>query len=313
MFSNVKLGNGLSLGHIFTFLSIFCSLFFCATNDLKRLLVFATLILFSAIYTISSVHSVLIYFYKIASFFPIIVLARRASMKTIYLGSLYSFLISTVLALIFVFLGLYEHKFIIYYAEIPRFAAFVIEPAGYALASMTLFFLYIFSERRTSWRISLIYYIPIIFAISSVIILKIISDFSYKINAKMVMLMPLFILIILLVADNTRVYDSIDMRVYQYLNIIKDLDLNFFGAGFYNSNDSTGLFGLLRVYIELGAIFFISLILYFSAHIVKRRLYQYPFLIIGLSLPLITETYAAPFLWLIPVLILTRKKMELVS
>jgi hypothetical protein len=310
MFSNVKFSDEISISYFFTIASIILSFLVCKKSDFKYLLIIAILILISTMVNFLSTTVMVLYVYKILSIFPVIVLARHGRIDHIYKGALSSFLLSIILAILLIVLGYSHHKFIVYMDVMPRFAALAIEPVSFALAGLVVYFLYLFAHREHRKKYILLYYLPMITSVSSIILLKILTDALMKLNLKKIIL---FLVPIVFIYMFTRASDSIEMRLFLYGNILKDMQLIFFGSGFYQTSGSNGLPGLLRIYYELGLIFFLWTVMLFLYRIINQKLFLNPFLIIGMILPLIVEAYGAPFYWIITFLIVFRKKKKFIK
>lgn len=269
----------------------------------------AALILLSSIGGILEPEYLTNFFYKIFSFLPVIILVRRATIQTIYSAVLGSFLLSTTIAIVLLVIGYSSPKFIIYDDVIPRFAGLSIEPVSYALGSVVVYIFLILRSRSASLKISAIFYLPIIAAVSGVVLIKIAIDFLEKAKFKnLIFLMLLAVLATPLLLNETRVGDSIATRLYGYTEILKKLDASFLGTGFYSNEDVKGLPGILRVYFELGPGFLFCLFFFYLGLIVKFRLYRWPFLFMGMALPFLTEAYGTPLLWLVSMFCLYRGK-----
>jgi hypothetical protein len=310
MFSNVKFFNETSISYIFTISSILFSFLICKKSDFKYLFIIAMLILISTIINFFSYTVIVLYVYKLLSIFPVIVLARHGNIIHIYKGALFGFLSSTILAILLIVLGYSYHKFIIYMGVIPRFAALAIEPVSFALAGLVIFFLYLFAHKKQSKGYSLMYYFPMIVSVSSVTILKILVDAFRALNLKKILF---FVMLAVFVFIFTRASDSIEMRLFLYGNILKDMPLIFFGSGFYQVTESAGLPGILRIYYELGFVFLLWISMLFLYRIINQKLILNPFLMIGMVIPLIIEAYGAPFYWIIPMLVIFRTRKELLN
>ncbi len=94
--------------------------------------------------------------------------------------------------------------------------------------------------------------------------------------------------------------DSFTARVGQYIDLLNGQDYVFFGSGFYQRKGfSDGLPGLLRVYFELGVIFYVALFVFIIYKVYTRHIWKQPLLLLGIFFPFLTEAYGAQFMWLI--------------
>lgn len=296
-----------SVGNAITIFSIILSLFLVRVADIMVLFVMSVVIFISSIAGATSADYFINLFYKIFSFLPVVILVKRASVDIIYTAVLYSFLSSTFVAIVLLMLGYAAPKFIIYDDFIPRFAALAIEPVSYALGTVVLFIFYLILHRSASLFVSTLFYMPVVVAVSGVVLIKVVIDFLNRIKFKYILLSgPLVFFIIWLLFNETRAGESIDMRLYLYSEILKTTDNAFWGSGFYVHEGAKGLPGVARIFYELGSVFLFVLIVYYSLLIIKFRLYRWPFLFAGMAIPFITEAYGAPLLWLVSMYCLHR-------
>lgn len=314
MYSNVKLAMGISLGHVFTFVSIIFAVLIARKSDVKYLVIITLVLIVSVLYNLDSYMVWFTSVYKLLTVLPLIVVARRASLSTIYNSAMASFLTSTTLALILILAGFSYHKFIIYYDVIPRFAALAIEPVSYAFSALILYFLHIFSHNQLSLRNTILFYIPMVVAVSTVIVVKVMVDILRKISILrgVVVFVPGLVIIVLLYLY-TRAGDSIDMRLFLYAEQLKGFSPSFFGTGFYLDETAAGLPGIFRINIELGQIFFLFFIYNICLVVIRKNLLSHPILLIALILPVLTEAYGAPLFWLPFFLVTFRSQRELLG
>jgi hypothetical protein len=203
---------------------------------------------------------------------------------------------SVVFSVVLIILGQDDFRYILYPGSPPRFAALSIEPAGFALATLSLYAIFLRSNYRILKRNKILFYIPFVLAQSSAIILKIILDFfSPKKRAITALLSSAIALtLIFLVFVNTRVAESIIVRLHLFEKSLQEMNLNFFGYG-YSDPNFISFPGLVKFPIELGLSMFL-LYITLSAYIIinsDRKFFSFFCSII----PMITETYGAIFFW----------------
>ena len=297
----------ISVGNTITIFSITLALFLVRAADIIFLFIMSLVILISSIAGALSSGYFINFSYKILSFLPVVILVKRASIDIVYAAVLHSFLLSTLVALLLLMLGYSAPKFIIYNDVIPRFAALAIEPVSYALGTVVLFIFFLIRHRGASLFVSILFYTPIIAAVSGVVLIKVAIDFLSRIRFKHILLSgPFVFFVILLLLNETRAGESIDMRLFLYGEILKTTDNSFLGSGFYAHDGAKGLPGIARIFYELGFIFLCILAFYYSIFIIKFRLFRWPFLFVGIAIPFITEAYGAPLLWLVSMYCLHR-------
>lgn len=305
-FSNLG-KDSFSVGNAITILSIILSLFLARAGDIIVLFVMSVVIFISSIAGVLSSEYFINFSYKILSFLPVVILVKRASINIVYSAVLHSFLLSTLVAILLLIFGYSGPKFIIYDDVIPRFAALAIEPVSYALGTVVLFIFFLIRYRRASLFDFILFYAPIMVAVSGVVLIKFAIDILIKFKFKYILLSgPFIFFVVLLLLNETRAGESIDMRLFLYGEILKTTDNSFWGSGFYSHDGAKGLPGIARIFFELGLIFFCILVFYYSLLIIKFRLYRWPFLLVGIAIPFITEAYGAPLLWLVSMYCLHR-------
>jgi hypothetical protein len=305
MFSNVKL-MGVDLNNVLTILSLFVAL----TSEIDYDAVLTTFVigLFVFVSTIINANTLdyfYTFFYKITTIYPVILLINRKAYLSSYIACLHSFILSNLLAILYLIInGGTTHKFILYFDTIPRYAALAKEPVSFAMFTFGTYILSFFINPKFSLKKSFIWTIPIVVAISGVIIFKVVSDILWKFKKRfyyywVIILIPFAILFFIL-WTNTRMGDSFSARVGQYLDLLNGQEYVIFGSGFYQRKGfSDGLPGLLRVYFELGFIFYLTLFITVFYKVYTCHIWKQPLLLLAIFFPFLTEAYGAQFMWLI--------------
>lgn len=299
LFSNAG-KDAFAAGNVVSIASILVCIFLLRTIDLLILIILVALIFLSTV-TGAAVPGYWVGFtYKILTFLPVIVLIRGASVEIIYRAIFASFLISTLAALTLLAFGFDDTRFIIYQDVIPRFAGLAIEPSSYAIGGLCVFIFYVLRYRSVSfWKI-LVFYLPMLSAVSGVVLLKIVVDALIKTKVKYLLVSAsMFIPMFFILYAKTRAGDSIEVRLMLYRDILENQTANWFGTGFYMHEGAKGLPGLFRIYFELGPLLLIVMITFYLLIIVKHRLLQWSFLLVGITLPFLQEAYGSPLLWLV--------------
>lgn len=301
------------VGNILTIVSIILSIFIVRPIDLLVILVISSLIFLSSLTAAIKLDYWFNFTYKILSFLPVVLLIRSASISIIFKASLFSFMSSTLIALILLGLGLQDDRFIIYQDFIPRFAGLAIEPSTYSIACLSIFILHLLKRRVMPIWITFVYYVPIIFAVSGVVLLKILNDVFIKFKPKFFLISIIFLLpLFFILYFETRAGHAIETRIMLYEDILASEKIIFFGNGFYMHEGAKGLPGFFRIYFELGPIFLLAMIIFYILIVIQKKLFRWPFLFIGMVLPFIQEAYGAPFLWLVSGFCLLRSRHMLV-
>lgn len=305
MFSNVKL-LGIDLYNILTILSLLVSL--TTAIDYEGLLTTFIITIFIFVSTIIHANSFDYYYtflYKITTLYPVIFLINRKAYLSTYLACLHSFILSNILAILYLIINKgTTHKFILYFDTIPRYAALAKEPVSFAMFTLGIYLLSFFVNPKFSFKKSILWSIPIIIAISGVIIFKFLSDILWKFKKSfyfywIIILIP-FIIFFFILWTNTRLGDSFTARGGQYLDLLNKQDYVFFGSGIYqNRAFSDGLPGLFRVYFELGVISYITLFITIIYKVYTCHIWKQPVLFLAIFFPFLTEAYGAQFMWLI--------------
>lgn len=315
MFSNVRL-LGLDLNNILTIITFLLSLFVIDYKAVVITLFIGLVILMSTLNNVFNLDYWVTFTYKILTTYPIILLVKRKSYLAAYSGCLHSFILSNILAILYLIINRgTTHKFILYFDVIPRYAALAKEPVSFALFALGIYILGFFVNDRFSLRKSIIWTIPILFAVSGVIVFKFLADILWKFKKRLyyywiLLLLPVSVLFFIL-WTNTRISDSFTVRMAQYFKILDGTDFIFFGSGFYQAKGFiAGLPGLFRVYFELGLLFYTVLFLVIIYQIYARHLWREPLLLLAIFFPFLTEAYGAQYVWMIFGFALTYQKMD---
>lgn len=305
MFSNVKI-YGTDLNNILTILSLIVAL--ASLIDYDAILMTFIIGLFIFVSTINNANTNEYFYtftYKISTLYPVILLINRKSYFSTYLACLHCYVLSNLFAILYLIInGGTTHKFILYFDTIPRYAALAKEPVSFAMFTFGIYILSFFINPKFSYKKSILWSLPIVIAISGVIIFKLISDVLWKFKKRfyyywIIIIIP-FAIIFFFLWTNTRMGDSFTARVGQYIDLLNGQDYVFFGSGFYQRKGfSDGLPGLLRVYFELGVIFYVALFVFIIYKVYTRHIWKQPLLLFGIFFPFLTEAYGAQFMWLI--------------
>tara|TARA_Y100000389_G_scaffold199988_1_gene239482 strand:- start:177 stop:1181 length:1005 start_codon:yes stop_codon:yes gene_type:complete len=284
--------------HFFGLTSGLLTFFLLKPKDIILVITIVILLICSTITGINSKEYWVLMTYKLITFIPIIVLLRDGNTRLLYDSLKLIFILTTLIAILLVFLGYSNNTFITY--PNPgggfRFAGLVIEPGGYAISLLLLSGLHI-SLHSKNYKFFIISYIVMFSTKSTVLLLKIILDYLSIKNIRSKIILFIFAAIgILLITIYTRIGLSIDARLTQYSGLINSLDFPFFGTGLYQHRYSMALPGFLRFILETG--WFFSFII-FSFIFVKfiwnvKLCYKYiPIFII----PFVQEAYLSALYW----------------
>lgn len=304
-FSNVKVLSADS-NNIFAVLTFLISLFIFDFKSIIGTIFISLVIFFSTLISVFDMDYWVIFIYKMLTTYPILILVNGRCYKQAYNGALHSFITSNVIAIAYLIINQgTQNKFIIYFDVIPRYAALAKEPVSFAFFTLGIYILYFFVNTKYSLKRAFFWYIPIVVAVSSIIVVKLLADVLWKFKKTIyyywiILIAPLSILGYLLWV-NTRISESLTVRVAQYLSILDGVDLVFFGSGFYMTKGSSlnAIPGLFRIYFELGMIFCICLVVLIIFNIYARQLWKHPVLLLAIMFPFLTEAWGAQFVWLI--------------
>lgn len=304
MFSNVRIA-GLDLNN---FLTITTFLFAVLIVDYKAILItvlIALVILISTLNNIFTVDYWITFVYKATTTYPIVLLVKRKCYDKAYKGCLHSFLLSNSLAILYLIVNKgTTHKFILYFDVIPRYAALAKEPVSFALFTLGLYILFFFCNPKFSFKRAVLFTIPILIAVSGVIMFKFLADVLWKFKKKIyyywiLLLLPVSVIFFTLWTQ-TRISDSFSVRLAQYFKILEGTDFVFFGSGFYQAKGFiAGLPGLFRVYFELGIVFYLFLFVTIIYQVYAKRTWKEPMLLLAIFFPFLTEAYGAQYVWMI--------------
>ena len=303
-FSNVKVLS-VDLNNIFAVITFLISLFILDYRSIIGTIFISLIIFFSTLNSVFHLEYWVTFIYKMLTTYPILILVNGRCYKQAYTAALHSFIISNVIAIAYLIINQgTQHKFIIYFDVIPRYAALAKEPVSFAFFSLGVYILYFFIDNKFNLKRTLFWYIPILFAVSGMIVVKVLADVLWKFKKAIyyywiILIVPLSLVGYLLWV-NTRISASLTVRVAQYFRILESIDFVFFGSGFYLAKGFiAGLPGLFRVYFELGIIFCLCLAVVVIFNVYARQLWKYPILLLAILLPFLTEAYGAQFVWMI--------------
>lgn len=315
--SNIEGGSAetssVSVHNYITILSGLCAVPLIRTKEFIYIAVTTIVVVLSTIVNAVDLSYWINLTYKILSFLPVVVLALRCSSNVIYQSSLIVFLSSTLIALVLLALGMDNARFILYPDIIPRFAGLVIEPGGYALGAIAIYFFRFLTELSPSRKFDVFSYVPLLVSGSSSVILRILADFlKLKIFTK-ILSFVFFLFAIYYIFESTRVGLSIWFRLNQYMEFLDNYPFYIFGGGVYMIEQARGVPGIVRIFVELGAVFSILLLIFLSITAARLIVKDCTFLIVGLMLPFVQEAYLTAFLWLLVLKIIVHSQSRIAS
>jgi hypothetical protein len=225
------------------------------------------------------------------------------STKEVFKISMFVWSISILVSILMIFFGFANFRYILYPGILPRFAGLAIEPAGFALGTLSLYSLYVLSKKSENFSSShtFLSYLPFIFAQSSAIVVKILIDLSLlklikrKDFLKLLMGFLLGLTALIFLWFNSRLAESIRVRLRIYLEQFKDLKFNIQGRG-YSAQGLEALPGIIKFPMELGFLLFMVYLVCIFIIVLNTRYKLFSFLIC--MIPMLTETYGAVFLWI---------------
>ena len=278
-------------------------------NDLFLIFIFVYLYILSTLLSANGSEYITNLIYKAFTLSPIFVLVRRFRINDIAKGMFHAISLSIILGLILILAGLSHDKFIIYYSPFPRFAAMAIEPVSLAASLLCLSIVLYLSDIHLNYLNKVMVFVSSIMTLSTFIIFLIFTWFNMAVRrtAKWVFY-PFLLCILIYVFINTRFIDSVAMRIFLYGEVLKKVEIGFWGAGIYaNKEIAGGLPGLLRMFNECGVIFSAFLLTLMSLRVLKYKKFD-TILLLGTILPFLTEAYGSPILWLIAFLCVSSSK-----
>ncbi len=315
--SNIEGGSAetslVSVHNYITILSGICAVPLIRTKEFTYIAATTIVIVLGTIPNAIDVNYWINLTYKILGFLPVVVLAIRCPPNVIYKSSLFVFLSSTLIALILLAFGMDNPRYILYPDDIPRFAGLVIEPGGYALGAIAIYFFRFLAKLPPSRKFEVISYIPILVSGSSSIILRLLADFLRLKRLTQILSVLFLMLAIYYIFENTRVGISIGARFNQYMEFLNNYPFDIFGSGVYLVEQAKEVLGIVRIFVELGTIFSILLLLILFITAARLILKNNTFLIVGLILPLVQEAYLAAFLWLLVMKIIVHSQTKSAS
>ena len=237
---------------------------------------------------------------------------RDGSLKLLYKSLKLVFILTSLIAILLVFLGYSDlNKFILYDNVLDggyRFAGLVIEPGCYAIALLLLCGLYIRLNFR-NYSYYFFSYFVMFSTYSTVILFKLVLDYLNIKNIKIKILFFIsFILIIILLIYHTRIGLSINARVNQYVEIVSNLDFPFFGTGIYQHKYSMALPGFLRFILETGWFFSFIIFSFIFYKFIKKFKLNFNYIPIFI-IPFVQEAYLSALYWYC-VLFLLKNKVD---
>ena len=270
--------------------------------DLFRLFIFIYIYFLSTLLSADGEGYLITLIYKAITLTPIFVLVRRFKINDIAMGMFHAISLSIIVSIILILAGLSHDKFILYVmyigAPFPRFAAMAIEPVSLAASLLCLSIVLYLSDIRLNYLSKAMVFISSIMTLSTFILFLIFTWFNMAIRrAVKWVLYPLLLVILVYVFLNTRFIDSVAYRIFLYGEVLKEVEIGFWGAGIYANKDvASGLPGLLRMFNECGVIFSVFLLTLMSLRVLKYKKFD-TILLIGTLLPFLTEAYGSPILW----------------
>ena len=295
--SNTYLFN-IKTHHFFGLASGLLTFFLLKPKDVILIFVTTILLVYSTIIGINSKEYWITIIYKIITLIPVIILLRDGSIKLLYESLKLIFILTTLIAILLVFLGYSNHSFIMYgnVAGGYRFAGLVIEPGGYAISLLLLCGLYIRLNLR-NYSYFFFSYLVMISTKSTVLLFKLILDYLNIKNKKIkILFLTIFILLIFLIINNTRIGLSINARIDQYVELVSNLDFPFFGIGIYQHKYSMALPGFLRFILETGWFFSFIIFSFIFFKFIKHFKLNFKYIPIFI-IPFIQEAYLSSLYW----------------
>ena len=281
--------------------------------DLFRLFIFIYIYILSTLLSADGEGYLITLIYKAITLIPIFVLVRRYKINDITRGVFHAISLSIIVSIIFIVAGLSHDKFILYImyidAPFPRFAALAIEPVSLALSLLCLSIALYLSDIRLNYLNKTMVFISSIMTLSTFIVFLLFTWFNmfFRRAAKWI-LYPFLMAILLYIFLNTRFIDSVEHRLFLYGEVLKKIDIGFWGTGLYANKDlASGLPGLLRMFNECGTIMSTFILVLILSRIVKYKKLD-TILLLGATLPFLTEAYGSPILWFLAFLCIASSK-----
>jgi len=313
-FSNVVVFD-VQLNHALSIVSALLSVFLIKVKHVIIMLGIGFAIFISTIVNAVNQEYFVTYVYKMLTFTPLVIVSSLMPVFDIYRSVKYSFIFSVIVSVGFYLLTPPAPKFIIYHGVIPRYAGLSIEPASFALAGLVVYLLYLMTSTKVTTRDSLLSYVPSIVSVSSVILINVLVNvlLRAKNNVRLLFYLIMSFVVVMILFKYTRVDASVSARLTQYINNLSQYEWVFFGSGFYLNESAKSLPGLFRIPMELGVIFSVLMLLLILKTVICEKIYRAPYLLVGISLPLITEAYGGALLWMFLGIAVLNKDMEFVT